>query len=227
MRPSLSFLHRTHTDRSTLSLEYKLNAGSHRVYDDIPQDNRLLSQTTTTSPPSDRYDKPHLHDDGPTSLHPHAHQSRERPIRRRDGPVAQQTRLARAVCFSSKVYYNPSDLNTTDNNKTCLTTGPHPHPSLQPTTAVSPPDLRSVPSRNTSLSHFSRRQTPQEILTATAIPIRRRPKGRPLQKVPRGDHVAHFSKLLAQDMGGGRVGVGVSSSLGNSQFDTLFGILTS
>ena len=86
-------------------------------------------------------------------------------------------------------------------------------PSDPPTSAVSSVKGDEIPSR---------KPTPQEMLKATAIPIRRRPKGRPIQKLPLGDHVADFSKLMLQDvpnMGDGPY----SASVGNPQFEALFG----
>jgi len=64
-----------------------------------------------------------------------------------------------------------------------------------------------------------RGESVQDLLMATAIPVRKRPKGRAIQRLPDCDHVADFSKLLLGDINDGSL----SGSLGNPQFDGLFG----
>lgn len=60
------------------------------------------------------------------------------------------------------------------------------------------------------------------LLSATTIPRRRKPKGRKSQRLPAGDHVADFSKLLLEDIveTGSRTVVG---SFSNPHFEELFG----
>lgn len=62
-----------------------------------------------------------------------------------------------------------------------------------------------------------RRDSPQDILAATAIPIRRKPKKRTAQRLPEGDHVANFSSLLQEDLRATPPGSYIA------QFDGLFG----
>lgn len=73
-----------------------------------------------------------------------------------------------------------------------------------------------------SSQSFRRRESAQEILSATAIPIRRRPKQRTSQRLPNCDYVTDFSKLLMEDVKNGGDG-SLASSLNNPQFDGLFG----
>lgn len=67
-----------------------------------------------------------------------------------------------------------------------------------------------------------RRESAQELLSATTIPIRRKPKGRPSQRLPRCDHVADFSRLLLDDVKPLSDG-SLPRSVSNSQLDGLFG----
>jgi len=67
-----------------------------------------------------------------------------------------------------------------------------------------------------------RRESARDILTATAIPIRKRPRPRPAQRLPDCDYVADFSKLLLDDVKPTSDG-SLSGSLGNPHFDGLFG----
>ncbi|OAL37141.1 hypothetical protein AYO20_03619 [Fonsecaea nubica] len=86
-----------------------------------------------------------------------------------------------------------------------------------------------------SLRHFSpsaatshsleiprRKHSAQEILTSTTIPVRRKPKQRPSQRLPDCDYVADFSKLLRDDVPPSTDG-SLSSSWTNPQFEGLFG----
>lgn len=59
------------------------------------------------------------------------------------------------------------------------------------------------------------------LLSSTTIP-RRRPQGKKSQKLPVGDHVADFSKLLLEDVESIDLRTTVGS-LGNPQFEDLFG----
>jgi hypothetical protein len=93
--------------------------------------------------------------------------------------------------------------------------------SLQPSKAASP--TNSVDS-STSVPKpvqqpLRRRQSAQDVLAATAIPIRRKPRQRVRQRLPDGDHVTDFSRLLMDDV----KPRGISSSLNTTQFDGLFG----
>lgn len=60
------------------------------------------------------------------------------------------------------------------------------------------------------------------LLSSTTIPRRKKPQGKKSQKLPVGDHVADFSKLLLEDVSSTdpRMAVG---SFGNPQFEELFG----
>ena len=62
----------------------------------------------------------------------------------------------------------------------------------------------------------------KSLLAATAIPPRRTNRARRVQRLPDCDHVADFSKLLLEDVQVPGDGI-MSGSLGNSQFDGLFG----
>lgn len=92
-------------------------------------------------------------------------------------------------------------------------------PSTTPLQDSIPPPPPSSPAPH---AEPSRKQTPQEILSATAIPIRRRPKARASQRLPNCDHVADFSKLLLEDVTGKEDG-SPPGSLSNPQFESLFG----
>ncbi|RMD43585.1 hypothetical protein DV735_g1529, partial [Chaetothyriales sp. CBS 134920] len=64
-----------------------------------------------------------------------------------------------------------------------------------------------------------RRETVHDVLRSTAIPIRRTRKPRPSQRLPDGDYVADFSRLLRDDVRGS-----APSSVSSSPvFDGLFG----
>ena len=94
---------------------------------------------------------------------------------------------------------------------------------LQPSRPEPTTKLQSGATRPPSAQQpLSRRQSAQDVLTATAIPIRRRPRPRPQQRLPHGDHVSDFSKLLLDDVSPGSSG-SLSHSLGNPHFDVLFG----
>ncbi len=61
------------------------------------------------------------------------------------------------------------------------------------------------------------------LLAATAIPRRKKAKSRPSQRLPGGNYVADFSKLILDDV---QTEEGsLSGSMGNPQFDGLFGNL--
>ena len=62
----------------------------------------------------------------------------------------------------------------------------------------------------------------ESLLAATSIPVRRKPKSRKSQRLPDGDHVVDFSRLLSEDMQS-REESSLSGSLGNPQLDVLFG----
>ncbi|KPI38946.1 uncharacterized protein AB675_4552 [Cyphellophora attinorum] len=81
----------------------------------------------------------------------------------------------------------------------------------------SPPPQRPL---QTPVQKLPKRDTAQDILSATAIPIRRKPKRRAVQRLPDGDHVANFSSWLQEDLKFS--GTTLSSSYGG-QFDGLFG----
>ncbi|KAJ9604464.1 hypothetical protein H2200_011300 [Cladophialophora chaetospira] len=85
--------------------------------------------------------------------------------------------------------------------------------SLQPPTS-SPAAL--------SLNVPRRKQSAQDILSCTNIPIRRKPKQRPSQRIPNVDYVADFSKLLRDDVSASNEG-SLSGSWTNPQFEGLFG----
>ena len=61
------------------------------------------------------------------------------------------------------------------------------------------------------------------LLAATSIP-KRKTKGRPSQRLPEGDHVADFSRLLLDDVKSTEAS-SLSSSMSNPHFDGLFGNL--
>ena len=85
---------------------------------------------------------------------------------------------------------------------------PTPSPSRLPLSDLQPPPAAP-----------RRKESAQELLAATAIPIRRRPKQRPAQRIPNCDYVTDFSKLMMDDVKA--PSTNVSSSLG--QYDGLFG----
>ncbi|KIY03940.1 uncharacterized protein Z520_00632 [Fonsecaea multimorphosa CBS 102226] len=77
-------------------------------------------------------------------------------------------------------------------------------------------------SQSQSLEIPRRKHSAQEILTSTTIPVRRKPKQRPSQRLPNCDYVADFSKLLRDDVPPSNDG-SLSGSWTNPQFEGLFG----
>lgn len=69
-----------------------------------------------------------------------------------------------------------------------------------------------------------RKESVQDVLSSTTIPIRRKPKPRSTQRIPNCDHVADFSKLLREDVQSTGEG-SLSGSWTNPQFEGLFGNL--
>ena len=65
------------------------------------------------------------------------------------------------------------------------------------------------------------RRDSKDLLSSTAIPIRRKPRGRVSQRLPRVDHVAHFSSLLMDDVK--PIGGSIPRSVSSSNFEGLFG----
>lgn len=84
-----------------------------------------------------------------------------------------------------------------------------------------PPRPQSTPVAATEVPRF-RRESTQDLLSSTAIPIRRKPRGRLSQRLPKGDHVADFSRLLMEDVKPVQ-GSAMSRSISSSNFDGLFG----
>jgi hypothetical protein len=120
---------------------------------------------------------------------------------------------------------SPPQSSPSSSLRSQLATSPSSSPasprSLQPSKAASP--TNSV-DNSTSIPKpiqqpLRRRQSAQDVLAATAIPIRRKPKQRLRQCLPDGDHVTDFSRLLMDNV----KPRGTSRSLNNSQFDGLFG----
>lgn len=91
----------------------------------------------------------------------------------------------------------------------------------QPTEQHVPSRPQSTPIASTEIPRF-RRESAKDLLSSTAIPIRRKPRGRPSQRLPKCDYVADFSKLLMDDLKPSS-GVNLSRSISNSNFDGLFG----
>lgn len=92
-----------------------------------------------------------------------------------------------------------------------------PNPSaLQPTSNGSSTSLQELPRR---------RESVQQVLSSTTIPIRKKPKRRPAQRIPPNcDYVADFSRLLRDDVTSSAEG-SLSGSWTNSQFEGLFGAI--
>ncbi|EXJ84171.1 hypothetical protein A1O3_04838 [Capronia epimyces CBS 606.96] len=87
--------------------------------------------------------------------------------------------------------------------------------SLQTSRDSSNVASQPIPKRNESV---------QDILSSTTIPVRRRPRPRPGQRLPKGDYVADFSKLLRDDVQPSR-DASPSGSWTNPQFEGLFGTI--
>lgn len=87
--------------------------------------------------------------------------------------------------------------------------------TLQLPTSVPNPEPRHVPKR---------KQSAQDILSSTNIPIRRKPRQRPSQRLPNVDYVADFTKLLRDDVQSNNDG-SLSGSWTNPQFESLFGTI--
>ena len=122
------------------------------------------------------------------------------------------------------------------------TTPPRTHSASSLESQTSPPSsrpssyrLRLQPSRPETTTGVSQditrthsnaqplgsRQSAQDVLAATAVPIRSKPRQRPHRRLPE-HHVSDFSRLLQDDVKEGRAG-SISSSLGNPSFHSLFG----
>lgn len=67
-----------------------------------------------------------------------------------------------------------------------------------------------------------KKESAQDILSSTTIPIRRKPRQRPAQRLPNCDYVADFSKLLRDDVQA-QSEPNLSGSWSNPQFEGLFG----
>lgn len=101
----------------------------------------------------------------------------------------------------------------------------------KPAVPRSQPEIQHVPERPqstplpTSQTPRFRRESAKDLLSSTAIPIRKKPKGRPSQRLPKGDYVADFSRLIMEDLKAshGASAVALSRSASNSNFDGLFG----
>ncbi|KAK4941087.1 hypothetical protein LTR10_018887 [Elasticomyces elasticus] len=87
--------------------------------------------------------------------------------------------------------------------------------SLQPASSPSSTSLQELPKR---------RESAQQVLSSTTIPIRRKPKQRSAQRIPKGDYVADFSRLLRDDVPSSAEG-SLSGSWTNPQFEGLFGAI--
>ena len=91
-----------------------------------------------------------------------------------------------------------------------------PGPSLiQPSRSESSQSVQDIPSR--------RKESVQDVLSSTTIPIRRKPRQRPVQRLPNCDYVADFSKLLRDDLPSGESSL--SGSWSSPQFEGLFGAI--
>ncbi|OAP62914.1 hypothetical protein AYL99_02141 [Fonsecaea erecta] len=103
---------------------------------------------------------------------------------------------------------------------------PTPTTTRQPasSSSQSPRHLRppASDSPSQSLEIPRRKHSAQEILTSTTIPVRRKPKQRPSQRLPNCDYVADFSKLLRDDVPPS-TDASPSSSWTTPQFEGLFG----
>ncbi|KAI1610943.1 hypothetical protein EDD36DRAFT_307421 [Exophiala viscosa] len=89
--------------------------------------------------------------------------------------------------------------------------------SLQPSSNRSSTSLQGSPKR---------RESVQQVLSSTTIPIRRKPKQKSAQRIPKGDYVAEFSKLLRDDVPSSAEG-SLTGSWTNPQFEGLFGAIDS
>lgn len=83
-----------------------------------------------------------------------------------------------------------------------------------------PGPLPLVPTENET-NRF-RKETTKDLLSSTAIPIRKKPRGRLSQRLPKGDHVANFSTLLMGDLKAHSTG-NLSRSASGSNLEGLFG----
>ena len=136
---------------------------------------------------------------------------KEIPRRKKNSQLSESTTPARSV---SSIDSKTSPLQSR--------TSSYRH-QLQPSRPETTTRLQNDTSRPTALHQpLRRRQSAQDVLAATAIPIRRKPRQRPQQRLPNGDHVSEFSRLLLDDIKPGHTG-SLSNSLGNPQFEGLFG----
>ncbi|RVX75048.1 hypothetical protein B0A52_01325 [Exophiala mesophila] len=84
------------------------------------------------------------------------------------------------------------------------------------------PSALQIPPPCPNVTKSTRRDSVKDILSSTAIPARRKPRPRAAQRLPKGDYVADFSKLLSEDFLSPSDGT-LSASWSNPQFEGLFG----
>lgn len=84
------------------------------------------------------------------------------------------------------------------------------------------PSALQIPPPSANVTQSTRRESVKDILSSTTIPMRRKPRPRPAQRLPKGDYVAEFSKLLSEDFLSPIDGT-LSASWSNPQFEGLFG----
>ncbi|KIW20984.1 hypothetical protein PV08_01563 [Exophiala spinifera] len=83
---------------------------------------------------------------------------------------------------------------------------------------------RDESSRSTPDISRRRKESVQDVLSSTTIPIRRKPKPRTAQRIPNCDYVADFSKLLRDDVPSSGE-TSLAGSWTNPQFEGLFGAI--
>lgn len=125
--------------------------------------------------------------------------------------------LSRALSQSPETRYQPSSdpVKIPDRNTRRQSTKPE-RPA--PTTLQIPTSAPANLPRKGPLT----KESVQDILSSTTIPIRKKPRQRPAQRLPNCDYVADFSKLLRDDVQS-QGDANLSGSWTNPQFDGLFG----
>lgn len=165
---------------------------------------------------------------------PLAHRQQEFDFNEKDNIPRRESRTVRPRPSSHSVLSQSLSQRTTESPYTPLS---HPVkiparteeriPGASHHTGISslqaPP--RSVPTPSAEPEGpFKRKESVHNVLASTTIPIRRKPRPRASQRLPPGDYVADFSKLLRDDVPASGEG-SLSGSWANPQFEGLFGNL--
>ena len=95
-------------------------------------------------------------------------------------------------------------------------------PSQSPPAIIEPGLALSEPVRPAPFRKSFSGVSMDALLAETAIPTRKKPQGRRSQRLPAGNHVSDFTRLMSEDLQSKELST-PSGSFGNPQLDLLFG----